>query len=130
MKYVLRALPFVILPFTINFPGAIVCYWTFSNFVSLGQVAILKIPAVREYFKIEKIIESARIQAQTTAKKKGFKETVKDSWTNMKISRELEERRRVDEIMFQKAAKGAVQKTYKFDPTKPKPSLGIEAKKR
>jgi YidC/Oxa1 family membrane protein insertase len=129
MKYVLRALPFVILPFTINFPGAIVCYWTFSNFVSLGQVAVLRIPAVREYFKIEKILESAKTQATATAKKKGFVASVKDSWTNMKISRELEERKRVDEIMFQKAAKGAVTKTYKFDPTKPKPA-GIQAKKR
>lgn len=38
MKYVLRALPFLILPFTVNFPGAILCYWTCSNFISLAQV--------------------------------------------------------------------------------------------
>lgn len=38
MKYVLRALPFIILPFTVNFPGAILCYWACSNFISLGQV--------------------------------------------------------------------------------------------
>lgn len=39
MKYVLRALPFIILPFTVNFPGAILCYWTCSNFISLAQVS-------------------------------------------------------------------------------------------
>ena len=38
MKYILRALPLCILPFTVNFPGAILCYWTCSNFISLLQV--------------------------------------------------------------------------------------------
>lgn len=38
MRYVLRALPFVVLPFTINFPAAILTYWTCSNFISLLQV--------------------------------------------------------------------------------------------
>ncbi|CAG9799931.1 unnamed protein product [Chironomus riparius] len=126
MKYVLRALPFVILPFTVNFPGAIVTYWTFSNIISLIQVSFLRIPAVREYFKIDKVVP----QKTAPVKKKGFKEGLKDSWTNMKITRELEERKRLDEILFQKAAKGSIQKTYKYDPTKPKPATAMEAKKR
>lgn len=123
MKYVLRALPFVILPFTISFPGAIVTYWTFSNIISLAQVAFLRLPKVRAYFNIEKIVEQPKAEG---VKKKGFVAGVKDSFTNMKITRELEERKRIDEIMFQKAAKGAIQKTYKYDPTK----AGIVAKKR
>lgn len=40
IKYVLRAMPIVIFPFTINFPGAILCYWACSNFISLIQVSI------------------------------------------------------------------------------------------
>jgi YidC/Oxa1 family membrane protein insertase len=128
MRYVLRALPFAILPFTINFPGAILVYWCCSNFISLGQVGFLKIPRVREYFNIDKLIHHK--PEDLPMKKKGFTEGMKDSWTNMKITRELEERRRVDEIVFQKAAKGAVQKTYKFDPTKPRPATAIDAKKR
>lgn len=126
MKYILRALPFVILPFTVNFPGAIVTYWTFSNIISLIQVSILRIPAVRAYFKIDKVIP----QKPSDIKKKGFVGGLKDSWTNMKITRELEERKRIDEILFQKAAKGAIQKTYKYDPTKPKQVASFEAKKR
>lgn len=128
MKYVLRALPFVILPFTVNFPGAILTYWTCSNFISLLQVGVLKIPTVRAYFKIDKLVTHK--PEELPQKKKGFKEGIKDSWTNMKITRELEERRRVDDIMFQKAAKGAVQKTYKYDPTKARPANAVEAKKR
>lgn len=128
MKYVLRALPFVILPFTVNFPGAILTYWTCSNFISLAQVGILKIPKVRDYFKIDKLITHKA--EDLPQKKKGFREGLKDSWTNMKITRELEDRRRIDDIVFQKAAKGAIQKTYKFDPTKARFSNSIEAKKR
>lgn len=117
MKYVLRALPFIILPFTINFPGIILAYWTCSNFISLAQVGFLKVPKVREYFKIDKLIKH---KPTDLPKKKGFREGLKDSWTNMKITRELEERKRLDDIIFQRAAKGAVQKTYKYDPTKPR----------
>lgn len=40
MKYVLRALPIAIFPFTMNFPAAILTYWACSNFISLGQVCI------------------------------------------------------------------------------------------
>lgn len=39
LKYVLRALPIIIFPFTLNFPGAILCYWACSNFISLLQVS-------------------------------------------------------------------------------------------
>lgn len=42
MKYVLRALPIAIFPFTMNFPAAILTYWACSNFISLGQVSRVK----------------------------------------------------------------------------------------
>lgn len=47
----------------------------------------------------------------------------------MKLSRELEERERVDEMSFLRAGRGAVKKTYKFDPTKVPPPV-IQAKKK
>lgn len=56
MRYVLRALPVIILPFTINFPGAILCYWVSTNFISLLQVGFLKIPKVRTYFNIDPLV--------------------------------------------------------------------------
>lgn len=76
MKYVLRGMPLVILPFTVNFPGAILCYWVSSNFISLVQVAFLRIPRVREYFKIEKLQNFS--PDQLPMKPKGFTEGVKD----------------------------------------------------
>jgi hypothetical protein len=57
------------------------------------------------------------------------------AWTNMKITRELDERARIDEIRFQKAGRSPLVKTYKYDPTKPRspvnaPSNAVQAKKR
>nr|CAI5833192.1 unnamed protein product [Callosobruchus analis] len=116
MKYVLRAIPVLILPFTVNFPGAILCYWVSTNFISLLQVGFLRLPRVREYFNIEPMKKFD--PTALPIKPKGFREGLKESWTNMKISRELEERKRLDEIRFMRAGKGPIQKTYKYDPTK------------
>ncbi|KAH1003940.1 hypothetical protein HUJ04_003770 [Dendroctonus ponderosae] len=131
IKYGLRALPLVILPFTVNFPGAILCYWVSTNFISLLQAAFLRIPKVRDHFKIERLMSFT--PDQLPVKPKGFTEGVKDSWTNIKITRELEERRKLDELQFQRAGKGPVTKTYKYDPTKqtsPINPSAISAKKR
>lgn len=76
MKYFLRALPICIFPFMMNFPSAILCYWACSNFLSLAQVSFLKIPAVREYFKIEKMV--THTAESLPGKKKGFVDGVKD----------------------------------------------------
>ncbi|CAK1580969.1 unnamed protein product [Parnassius mnemosyne] len=116
MRYFLRAIPVIMIPFTINFPGAILVYWCSSNFISLLQVGILKLPAVRDYFKIPRLIKHT--PENLPIKKKGFVEGAKDSWTNMKISRDLADRQRIDEMIFTKAGKGPLQKTYKYDPTK------------
>lgn len=49
LKYVLRAMPIVIFPFTVNFPGAILCYWACSNFISLIQVGLEKVHLGRSF---------------------------------------------------------------------------------
>ncbi|KAJ8922157.1 hypothetical protein NQ315_004092 [Exocentrus adspersus] len=131
MKYVLRGMPLVILPFTINFPGAILVYWVSTNFISLIQVGILRIPTVRDYFNIEPMQKFN--PENLPIKPKGFREGLRDSWTNIKISKELEDRRRLDEMQFQRAGRGPIVKTYKYDPTKqtePMKSAPISAKKR
>lgn len=47
----------------------------------------------------------------------------------MKITRELESRERIDAIQFDRAGKGPLVKTFKFDPTKQKETT-IYARKR
>ncbi|KAL1117203.1 hypothetical protein AAG570_004530 [Ranatra chinensis] len=127
MKYFLRAMPFFIFPFTINFSNAILVYWVSSNFISLMQVMFLRLPKVREYFKIEKMIVHEK--TNLPIRDKGFVRGVSESWTNMKLTRELEERQRIDEMNFMRAGRGAVKKTFKYNPTQPPPTT-IQAKKR
>ncbi|KAJ4949172.1 hypothetical protein JOQ06_020690 [Pogonophryne albipinna] len=56
LKTVFRIMPFVVLPFTISFPTAVFTYWLTSNCFSLGQVALLRHPLVRERLKIPAMI--------------------------------------------------------------------------
>ncbi|GLH01501.1 Uncharacterized protein GBIM_07638 [Gryllus bimaculatus] len=126
MKYVLRALPICIFPFTVNFPGAVLCYWLSSNVISLIQVGLLRVPAVRELAKIEPLIRHD--PDSLPSKPKGFVEGFKDSFTNMKITREMEERERYDEMQFRRAGTAPLRKTFKYDPTLP--SNAVSAKKR
>uniref|UniRef100_A0A0A9X4G0 Mitochondrial inner membrane protein OXA1L n=1 Tax=Lygus hesperus TaxID=30085 RepID=A0A0A9X4G0_LYGHE len=130
-KYILRAMPVIIFPFTMNFPSGVLVYWCSTNFISLFQVAILRIPTVRDYFKIDRIIKFDK--KALPIKEKGFIGGMKESWTNMKITRELEERERLDNANFLRAGRGAIKKTYKFDPTQPRPPRNlssIQLKKR
>ncbi|XP_031618184.1 mitochondrial inner membrane protein OXA1L-like isoform X2 [Contarinia nasturtii] len=55
INYVIKALPVIIFPFIMNFPAAIVIYWTTSNFWSLIQAPIFRIEKVRKFLKIPKI---------------------------------------------------------------------------
>ncbi|KAK8775024.1 hypothetical protein V5799_010443 [Amblyomma americanum] len=57
-------------------------------------------------------------KSELALSKKGFVEGVRESFTNTRIARELEERSRTDEIRFKKAGIGPVVKTYTYDPTK------------
>lgn len=132
VKYILRAIPVVMLPFTINFPAAILLYWTGSNLISLGQVALFKVPRVRAYFNIEQLVKHN--QDKLPVKPKGFIQAVKDWWKNTRTESAHTDRTRANQRSFSAAGRGAVPKTYKYDPTQPRPaetssSAGIQAKK-
>lgn len=49
------------------------------------------------------------------------------AWQNIKITKQLEERKSLDDLQFRRAGKGPVVKTYKYDPTK---QTVINAKKQ
>lgn len=115
-RYIFRCLPLVIFPVTMNFPSALLCYWVTSNLFTLCQVGVLRIPAVRNRLNIPALVKHQK--SELTLSKKGFVEGVKESFTNSRIARELEERSRADEIRFKKSGIGPVVKTYTYDPTK------------
>ncbi|XP_064466501.1 mitochondrial inner membrane protein OXA1L-like [Ornithodoros turicata] len=115
-RHVFRAIPVVIFPFIMGFPSAILCYWTTSNAFSLCQVGLLRVEAVRKRLGMPKLIKHKRETLPLS--KRSFMEGVKDSYTNAKITRDLEDRVRADEMRFKKAGLGPIVKTYPYDPTK------------
>lgn len=120
VKYFMRAAPILTLPIILNFPTAILCYWTTTNVITSFQIATLKLPALRDYFGIPRLVVHP---PETLAiKPKGFKEGLNDSWTNWKITRKLQEKERADAVQFNKAGRGPIKKTFKIDPTKNPPT--------
>ncbi|XP_034413176.1 mitochondrial inner membrane protein OXA1L [Cyclopterus lumpus] len=113
MKTVFRIMPFVILPLTINFPTAVFTYWLTSNCFSLGQVALLKHPYVRERLRIpERIKHPASALPETD----GLIESMKKGWKNAQLAQQLEERERRIKNHLDLASKGPLRQTFTHNP--------------
>ncbi|XP_011877681.1 PREDICTED: mitochondrial inner membrane protein OXA1L [Vollenhovia emeryi] len=126
MRYVIRAVPFVVLPFMIHFPGTILTYWVATNVISLGQAGLLRIPYVKKALKMPDM----KVNMSAVKSKKTFIQEFKENYTNMKIAKQLSAREQEDIIQFNSAGKGPLVKTFKFDPTKQKQSPVVLTKSR
>ncbi|KAK5893453.1 hypothetical protein CgunFtcFv8_006325 [Champsocephalus gunnari] len=113
MKTVFRIMPFVILPFTINFPTAVFTYWLTSNCFSLGQVVLLRHPLVRE-----KLMIPARIEHPTSAvpQNEGLIASLKKGWNNAQLAQQLSERERRINNHLEIASKGPLRQTFNHNP--------------
>lgn len=127
MKTVFRIMPFVILPLTVNFPTAVFTYWLTSNCFSLGQVALLRHPLVRERLKIpERITHPASALPQND----GFIKSMKKGWKNAQLAQQLEEREKRIKNHLDLAAKGPLRQTFTHNPLQqtPPPIAAASAK--
>lgn len=114
VKLMLRAFPVVGFFMILNMPSALLWYWTVSNFISLSQAQILRIPAVRDYFKLP----IPKPVPGNAAKKRGFVEGFRESMANSRLIAELETRERADAKAWLQSGRKLAPKTYAFDPTK------------
>ncbi|KAM4612046.1 mitochondrial inner membrane protein OXA1L [Polymixia lowei] len=113
MKTVFRIMPFVILPLTINFPTAVFTYWLTSNLFSLGQVALLRHPLVRQKLRIpERITHPSSALPQND----GLIESMKKGWKNAQLAQQLEEREKRIKNHLDLAAKGPLRQTFTHNP--------------
>lgn len=55
---------------------SVLVYWVCNNFISLGQVSLFKIPAVRDYLEIPAREVPAEYLEKTKLSPKGFKKGV------------------------------------------------------
>uniref|UniRef100_UPI0037E74A48 mitochondrial inner membrane protein OXA1L n=1 Tax=Semicossyphus pulcher TaxID=241346 RepID=UPI0037E74A48 len=113
MKTVFRVMPFVILPLTINFPTAVFTYWLTSNCFSLGQVALLRHPLVRDRLGIP---ERIKHPASAMPQNDGLIESMKKGWKNAQLAQQLEERDRRIKNHLDLAAKGPLRQTFTHNP--------------
>uniref|UniRef100_A0A8C9SFD1 OXA1L mitochondrial inner membrane protein n=1 Tax=Scleropages formosus TaxID=113540 RepID=A0A8C9SFD1_SCLFO len=113
MKTVFRIMPFIILPLTINFPTAVFTYWLTSNLFSLGQVALLRHPAVRRKLNIP---ERIKHPSSALPKNEGFIKSIKTGWKNAQLAQQLEERENRIKNHLDLAAKGPLRQTFTHNP--------------
>ncbi|KAF6724484.1 Mitochondrial inner membrane protein OXA1L [Oryzias melastigma] len=126
MKTVFRIMPLIILPLTINFPTAVFTYWLTSNLFSLGQVALLRHPAVRRKFNIpEKIQHPASALPQND----GLIQSMKKGWKNAQLAQQLEERERRIKNHLDIAAKGPLRQTFTHNPLQQTPPIAATSSK-
>lgn len=112
MKTVFRIMPFVILPLTINFPTAVFTYWLTSNTFSLCQVALLRLPAVRQKLRIPERIA----HPPSAVPQEGFIDTIKKGWKNAQVAQQLQEREKRIKNHLDIAARGPMRQTFTHNP--------------
>ncbi|XP_062947359.1 mitochondrial inner membrane protein OXA1L [Cynocephalus volans] len=113
MRNVIRVLPLVVLPITIHFPSAVFMYWLSSNVFSLGQVACLRIPAVRTILKIPQRVvhDPDKLPPQ-----EGFIKSFKTGWKNAEMAHQLRQRERRMQNHLELAARGPLRQTFTHNP--------------
>ncbi|KAM3590608.1 uncharacterized protein V6R79_012529 [Siganus canaliculatus] len=126
MKTVFRIMPLVILPLTINFPTAVFTYWFTSNCFSLGQVALLRHPLIRDKLKIPERIQHP---ASALPPNDGFIQSMKKGWKNAQLAQQLEERERRIKNHLDLAAKGPLRQTFTHNPLKQTPPIAAASAK-
>lgn len=126
MRYAMRAMPFIMLPFIINFPSAMLVYWFTTNIFSFVQMLFLKIDPVRKYFKIPKMVKHD--PSILNQDQKPFFKTIKETYRNSKTAFDVGEMQRQEAVKFKEAGLGAIQKTYSYDPTKVAKNTSVNTK--
>jgi len=117
-RVMMTLFPFGLFPISLNFPSAITFYWFTTNVISIGQALVLRVPAVRTALGIPQMIKWEKKDA-TLQKKKGFRESVRESIDNFRVQADIADRRALDEQAFKDAGMTKPIKTYSYDPSKP-----------
>ncbi|XP_019351045.1 mitochondrial inner membrane protein OXA1L isoform X1 [Alligator mississippiensis] len=116
MTRVFWAVPLIILPFTFKLSTAVFTYWLTSNTLSLVQVGLLRLPAVRAWFRIPPRVEH---KPELLPKREGFFENLKTGWKNAALAQKMEEREQRIKNHLALAANGPLRQTFSHNPLKP-----------
>ncbi|EPY87618.1 mitochondrial inner membrane protein OXA1L [Camelus ferus] len=92
---------------------AVFMYWLSSNMFSLGQVACLRIPAVRTVLKIPPRVVH---DPDKLPPREGFIKSFKRGWKNAEMTHQLQERERRMQNHLELAARGPLRQTFTHNP--------------
>nr|CAI9710882.1 unnamed protein product [Rangifer tarandus platyrhynchus] len=116
MRNFIRLMPLAVLPITVHFPTAVFMYWLSSNMFSLGQVACLRIPAVRTVLKIpQRVVHDP----DKLPPREGFIKSFRQGWKNAEMAHQLQERERRMQNHLELAARGPLRQTFAHNPLLP-----------
>jgi len=129
MKNVFRGMCFVMIPLTYTFPTAIFLYWMTSNTFSLAQVAVLKVPAVKNYFGIPEPM-TIHPTTDSVVKQGSFFENLKAGYNNAKEAAIIKNSDAMKERNYKSSKEEIYQETFEYNPKlKQNAELFEEAKK-
>lgn len=129
----LYGVPVVIVGATYKFQAAILCYWATTNLISLGQTWIFSFPKVRRFLNIpeKKVWKPEELRKKKVEAREpregvfniltGFFRDLRDKYNNMKVAKKVQSYRELQAEAFERAGRGPVPQTFKYDPTKPLP---------
>ncbi|XP_021371293.1 mitochondrial inner membrane protein OXA1L-like isoform X1 [Mizuhopecten yessoensis] len=112
-KYVVRAIPIIMIPVMMYFPAGLNLYWLTSNLCGLAIASFLRQDRIRKMCKIPVKI----IHPVSETEKKPFKQVMKDGWAQFKRKQKMKETANQTMADFKKAGTGPLTKTYAADPT-------------
>ncbi|XP_039214354.1 mitochondrial inner membrane protein OXA1L-like [Crotalus tigris] len=122
MKKVFRVMPVVFLPFIISFPTAIFTYWLTSNFFSIMQILLFRLPAARTFFHIP---ERVTHNPTSVPPQEDFLKSIKEGWQNVQMAHQLNERQKYLKKQPDSTHKGSLHQTFSHrpsqHPSKPSP---------
>ncbi|XP_033207798.1 mitochondrial inner membrane protein OXA1L-like [Belonocnema kinseyi] len=122
-KYIKFLVPVVTLPFMVYFKSAVMLYIITNTWLTFLSQILVKIPKFRALCKLPPLIESAaNNQANTpSGMTDSMKGTLMEVWKDIRHSRATNAAYVLDQKKFEAAGRGALIKTYKYDPTKEMP---------
>ncbi|XP_013413310.1 mitochondrial inner membrane protein OXA1L [Lingula anatina] len=132
MKIGMRCFPVLVFLFTMNFPAALSVYWMTQNIISFGQTLLLKNVKVKKMLGMSIPPDPQEVFKgdMPPEENKGILKSLKESWEQQKIAREVYKSRNIDSITYEEAKLGPLKRTFSYDPTKPGAKEAAEERER
>lgn len=111
-KHLMRFMAFLVIPLTAKFPAAVFVYWLTSNFYSIGQILVLKHPAIR------KMVNLPEVEHREIAKPKeeSFWENLKAGYKNAQAEAYVRYREKERKQKYSRQLKQGDEVTYEYNP--------------